>query len=121
MEFTSEFSQAQVEGIPTYELAEQSKHDLEIMMACAEAELKNFNTNSGQLAPAPFYCDRATILLSKMKRWTEIIEVAEAYLYALGEYKKNATKHHAKVWLSPKVSKIKQRLAKAKLKVNPSL
>ena len=121
MEFTSKYTQAQVEGVPTYELAEQSKHDLEVMLACCEAELKNFHTNSWQLAPAPFYCDRATVLLSKMKRWTELIEVAEAYLCALDEYKKNATKHHAKVWLSPTVSKIKQRLAKAKLKANPSL
>lgn len=121
MELPSKFSQAQVEGVPTYELAEESKNDLKVMMACAEAELKNFYTNSGQLAPAPFYCDRATVLLSKMKKWTETIEVAEAYLCALNEYKKNATKHHAKVWLSPKVSKIEQRLAKAKLKANPSL
>jgi len=121
MELPSKFTQAQVEGVPTYEFAEESKHDLKVMMACAEAELKNFYTNSGQIAPAPFFCERATVLLSKMKRWTETIKVAEAYLCALDEYKKNATKHHAKVWLSPKVSKIKQRLAKAKIKTNTSL
>ena len=107
-----EYSQSRVDGIPTYELAENSKNDLDAMMSCCASELKAFRDNRGQLAPAPFYFDRASILLAKEKRWTDAIRVAEEYLAALEEYQNNATPDHAKVWLSPTVEKIRSRLAK---------
>ena len=112
-----EFSQAKIGDIPTFELAENFKNDLDVMMSCCESELKSFKENHYQLAPAPFFFDRTTILLSKAKRWTEAIKVAEEYLAALDIYKRQASDNHAKVWLSPTVDKIKARLAKAYLKV----
>ena len=112
-----EFSQAKIGDIPTFELAENFKNDLDVMMSCCESELNSFKENQYQLAPAPFYFDRTTILLSKAKRWSEAIEAAEKYLAALDIYKKQAGNHHAKVWSSPTVIKIRSRLAKAYLKL----
>lgn len=67
-----EFKQADVEGVPTYELAEQGKDDLDLMLTCCESEIKAFRENNEELAPAPFYFERATILLKKEKRWEEL-------------------------------------------------
>lgn len=113
-----EFKQADVGGVPTYELAEQGKDDLDLMLTCCESEIKAFRENNEELAPAPFYFERATILLKKEKKWEELIEVAEQYFSAIEEYKKKAKPYSAKVWLSPSQETIRKRLdlAYSKLK-----
>lgn len=107
---TMEFKQADVEGVPTYELAEQGKDDLDLMLTCCESEIKAFKDNNEELAPAPFYFERATILLKKEKKWEELIKVAEQYFSAIEEYKKKAKPYSAKVWLSPHQETIMKRL-----------
>lgn len=112
------FDQANVNGVPTYELAEKGKHDLDLMLTCCEAEIKAFESNRGQLAPAPFYFERAMILLKKEKRWEELIEIAECYFKMIEEYKSKANNYSAKVWLGTGYEELKKRLdfAYSKLK-----
>jgi len=107
---TVTFNQADVNGIPTYELAEKGKHDLDLMLTCCEAEVKAFESNQGQFAPAPFYFNRAMILLKKEKRWEELIRVAECYFKMIEEYKSKAGKYSAKVWLGTGYEDMKKRL-----------
>ncbi len=106
--------QATVNDRPTYEWADEAKNNLELCLACCEAELVVFEENRGTLAPAPFFVERATVLLAKEKRWAELVSVAEAYLTALERYRQQASGESAKVWLSPKVEKVRERLEKAK-------
>jgi len=108
-----EFRHAGVNGKATYELAEEAKHNLELCLECCAAELDTFEVNRNQLAPAPFFFERATLLLKKQKRWRELENIALQYLVALDLYKNTTPPNAAKVWLSPKVEKIRQRLAQA--------
>ena len=112
------FDQANVNGVPTYELAEKGKHDLGLMLTCCEAEVKAFESNGGRLAPAPFYFERAMILLKKEKRWKELIEVAECYFKMIEEYKTKGGKTGAKIWTGTLYEELQKRadFAYSKLK-----
>ncbi len=109
--------QANYDGKPTYELAEEAKHNPEVCVACCEAELSAFEANGYTLAPAPYFFERATVLFTKAKDWEAVAYWAETYLNALELYRQNAGPYSAKVWLSPRVEKMEQRLEKARLKL----
>jgi hypothetical protein len=109
--------QAHYGGRPTYELAEEGKNDPEVCVSCCEAELKAFEANHYRLAPAPYFFERATVIFTKTKNWEAVVYWAETYLKALELYRVNASPGSAKVWLSPKVEKLQQRLEKARLKL----
>ena len=111
------FEQANYDGKPTYELTEEAKHDPEVCVACCKAELSAFEANNYKFAPAPYFFERALLLFSKAKDWQAVVYWAEAYLNALELYRQQAEPGSAKVWLSPKVEKFKQRLEKARLKL----
>ena len=115
------FEQASYDGKPTYELAEEAKHNPEVCVACCEAELRVFEANSYELAPAPYFFERATVLFTKAKDWETVIYWAESYLNALKLYRQHATPGSAKVWLSPKVEKLRERLKNAQLKLKKHL
>lgn len=110
-----EYSQAKVNGKPTYELEEEAKNNLELCLLCCESEIKAFIKNKNFIAPAPYFFRRAAILLKNEKRWQELNDIAEIYMNAIGEYRKVAKPHATKIWLSPEVKKIQQLLEKAKL------
>lgn len=109
--------QASCGGKPTYELVEEAKHDPEVCVACCEAELSAFEANGYTLAPAPYFFERATVLFTKAKDWGAVAYWAETYLNALELYHQHATPESAKVWLSPAIEKLKQRLEKARAKL----
>lgn len=109
--------QASYYGKPTYELAEEAKHNPEVCVACCEAELSAFEANGYKLAPAPYFFERATVLFTKAKDWEAVTYWAETYLNALELYRQNARPGSAQVWLSPRVEKLRQRLEKARTKL----
>jgi hypothetical protein len=111
------FAQASYNGKPTFELEEEAKHNPEVCAACCEAELRAFEANGYEQAPAPYFFERATVLFTKAKDWQTVAYWAEAYLNALELYRQNARPGSAKVWLSPKVEKLRERLEKARLKL----
>ena len=111
------FAQPYYNGAPTHELAEVAKHDLEVCVGCCEAELLTFRANHYQQAPAPYFFERATVLLTKAKDWEAVVYWAETYLDALELYRQHARPGSAKVWLSPKVEKLQDRLEKGRLKL----
>lgn len=109
--------QASYNGKPTYELAEEAKHDPEVCVACCEAELAAFEANSYRLAPAPYFFERACVLFGKAKDWEAVAHWAETYLNAIELYRQHASQESAKVWLGTGVEKLKERLVKARLKL----
>ena len=54
-----------VNGLQTWELAEEKKDDLEAMKRCCDAELKVMDTAG--LVPAPYYFERVAILSRKVR------------------------------------------------------
>jgi len=104
-------------GRPTYELTEEGRNDPEVCVGCCGAELKAFEANHYLVAPAPYFFERATVLFAKAKDWEAVAYWAETYLDALELYRQNARPGSAKVWLSPKVEKLGERLEKARLKL----
>ena len=116
--YTTDFGEATVNGVPTYELAETAKNDLEALKACCRAELEAFERSGCLLAPAPYYFDRVTVVASKQKDWETVLEWGEAYLEALDVYRdKNSNPSKAEVWKSPRVESVQKRLTRARQKL----
>ena len=70
-----------VDGKQTWELADEYKHDLPKMLDCCQAELRTME-QAGQI-PAPFYFERAAILLRKAKEYKSEVKLIELYLSAI--------------------------------------
>ena len=70
-----------VDGKQTWELADEYKHDLPKMLNCCQAELRTME-QAGQI-PAPFYFERAAILLRKAKEYKSEVKLIELYLSAI--------------------------------------
>ena len=114
------FEQASYDGRPTYELAEEAKHNPEVCVACCEAELRAFEANGHGLAPAPYFFVRAAVLFSKAKDWEAVAYWAETYLDALELYRQRLQQlgqQGAKVWLGPQAERLRNYLEKAQLKL----
>ncbi len=112
---TTDLGEATVGGVPTYELAETARHDLEALKECCKAELEAFQRGGCILAPAPYYFDRVTVVATKQKDWKTVLEWGEAYLEALEVYKDtNINPNKAQVWNSPRVESLQKRLTKAR-------
>lgn len=111
--------QANVNGSPTYALAESHRDNLEAMLACCRAETENYlSQRAGQrVSPAPFYFERAAILSRKAKKFEQEIEICQQWKALIDDYKsqpivKNglSTKTH----LSTKSKALINRITKAK-------
>ena len=107
--------QANVNGTPTYELADQ-KHNLDIMGACAEAEISNYwqQPQGERLSAAPFFFERAAILYRKNKQYEKEIEICEAWIAIMNDYTNQDMERYAKVHHGPKSKAIYHRLPKAR-------
>ena len=99
-----------VDGKQTWELADQYKHDLPKMLECCQAELRTME-QAGQI-PAPFYFERAAILLRKAKEYESEVKLIELYLAAINSW--NQVDGNAKQWGGARHDKILQRYEKAK-------
>ena len=107
--------QANVNGAPTYQLADQ-KHNLDIMAACAEAEISNYwqQPQGERLSAAPFFFERAAILYRKNKQYEKEIEICEAWITIMNDYTTQDVERYAKVHLGPRSKAIYHRLPKAR-------
>ena len=103
-----------VNGSPTYAHAEESKHDLEIMKKCCEAELRTMDL--ADQMPAPYYFERVAILSRKENNYQQEIEYCEKYIVAVDSFfKKHDENNYADVRKGPRYKSIVKRLPKAKI------
>ena len=102
-----------VDGMQTWELAEENKNDLETMKRCCDAELKTMD--KAGLVPAPYYFERVAILSRKSKDYAQEIFYCKQYIEKVEAfYSKNGTKGIADVRKGPRFKAIVKRLPKAK-------
>lgn len=103
-----------VDGKPTWQYAESDKDDLDAMLKCCEAELKTMEV--AKVVAAPFYFERAAILLRKAKQYDSEVKICERYINAVEQYYSNSAKpHEADVRKGPRFLSIQKRITKAKL------
>lgn len=71
---------AQVGSVPTYDLIHQ-KHNLEVMLQCCNAEEENYwkQPEGSRMCAAPFFFERAAILLGKQKAYAEQVQVCDRW------------------------------------------
>lgn len=102
-----------VDGKQTWELAEGSKNDLGMMLRCCEAELETMKR--AKVVAAPFYFERAALLLRKAKHYEREIEICETYIEAVHEhYSSNAQDYEADVRKGPRFLALQARVPKAR-------
>lgn len=79
----------EVGGVPTYELAESGKNDLETMRACCEAESKSYwrQPEGSRLCAAPFYFERLAILCRRAKDYSGEVSICEQWKTIISDYK----------------------------------
>lgn len=100
-----------VDGKQTWEFADEHKHDLPKMLECCKAELRTME--QAGLIPAPFYFERAAILLRKSKEYESEVKLIELYLAAIDAW--NFANGNARpAGGGARHEKIIQRYAKAK-------
>ena len=103
-----------VDGKQTWQHAEASRDDLEVMLKCCEAELKTMAT--AKVVAAPFYFERAAILLRKAKQYDREITVCEHYIQAVETYYSSVARtYEADIRKGPKFRAIAARITKSKL------
>ncbi len=102
-----------VDGMQTWELAEENKNDLDTMKRCCDAELKTMD--KAGLVPAPYYFERVAILFRKRKDYVQEIFYCKQYIDKVESfYSKNGTKGIADIRKGPTFKAIVKRLPKAK-------
>jgi hypothetical protein len=102
-----------VDGKPTCEYAEEKKNDLSFMLRCCEAEMATMP--KVDLVAAPYYFERAAILLRKAKDYEREIEICESYITALERFYENKDlSKYADVRKGPRYQAIAQRILKAR-------
>lgn len=111
---------ANIEGVPTTEFA-GDKNDLGTMMQCVDAEERNYwgQPSGGRISAAPFYFERAAILLKKQKDHAGEIRTCERWVAIAEDYKSQAhviAGLAALVHKGPRSIAIYERLKKAKAK-----
>ncbi len=109
----------EVNGTPTYELAETGKHDLAAMLACCAAEADSYwrQPEGERLCAAPYYFERAAILLRKAKDYSGEIDICERWKAIANDYKRQPmvkARQAALAHKGPRAEAILERLKKAK-------
>lgn len=109
----------EVNGTPTYELAETGKHDLAAMLACCAAEADSYwrQPEGERLCAAPYYFERAAILLRKAKDYSGEIDICERWKAIANDYKRQPmvkARLAALAHKGPRAEAILERLKKAK-------
>ena len=102
-----------VDGLPTFAHAETSKNDLVLMQRCCQAELDAMR--GAGLVAAPFYFERAAILLRKAEDYEGEISVCESYIEAVEAfYATQDPASVADVRRGPRYAAIQHPLARAR-------
>ncbi|MFJ7883548.1 hypothetical protein ACIQYF_08560 [Pseudomonas sp. NPDC096917] len=110
---------AQLDGKPTYELAEFGKNNIDVMRLCCDAEELNYwsQVKGARICAAPFYFERVAILNRKKKDYTSEIRVIERWKAIIGDYKSQPMVRGGRAALvhkGPRSIAIAARLPKAK-------
>lgn len=112
MDDDNNFLPPTVDGKATYEYAASHKDDLDVMLKCCAAEMRSMR-QSGMVA-APFYFERAAVLLKRKGAHAAEIALCREYLDALEQfYAGKAPGSIADVRRGPRVQAIRKRLEKA--------
>ncbi|MGH8388161.1 MAG: hypothetical protein ACRESJ_22195 [Pseudomonas sp.] len=79
---------AQVDGIPTHELADQ-KYDIEAMLQCCYAEEASYwaQEEGSRLCAKPFFFERVAILSRKAKDFAQEVAICERWVSIISDYK----------------------------------
>lgn len=114
--------QASVDGRPTHELASR-KDDLSVMLKCCDAEEENYWSQpyGSRICAAPFFFERAAILLAKQKRFTDEVSACDRWARIAEDYSAQEAVISglmAKVHLGPRPSAIAARRQKAVKKIH---
>jgi len=103
-----------VEGKQTWQLANDKKHDIEVMEKCCDAELATYEKIG--LVPAPYYFERVAILARKLKNFEQKVAYCEKYIAVVEDYyRKNNTPDIEGVKMGPRYQAIVKRLPRARL------
>lgn len=105
-----------VDGKQTWEHAGASKHDINVMKKCCEAEIETWRKTGD--CPAPYYFLRVAVLSRKQKDYAQEVKYCQLYLDLLREgYTRDDMSFEAaleKRVLSASMCDIYERLPKAK-------
>jgi hypothetical protein len=105
-----------VDGKQTWEHAEDSKHDIEVMKRCCDAEIETWQKTGD--CPAPYYFWRVAVLSRKQKDYAQEVKYCEMYLDMLRKgYKRHDMTCETALetrFLSARMCDIYERLPKAK-------
>ena len=102
-----------VDGKLTWEYAEEKKNDLSFMLRCCEAEMTTMR--KVDLVAAPYYFERAAILMRKVKDYHREIEICESYITTVERFYENKDlSKYADVRKGPRFQAIAQRIPKAR-------
>lgn len=101
-----------VDGKPTWEYAEEKKHDLEFMKRCCDAEL--LTMKKGGFVAAPYYFERVAILSRQIKNYEQEIAYCELYINEVESFYKTTDSANADVRNGARYKAIVKRLCKAK-------
>ena len=109
--------QASVDGRPTHELASR-KDDLPVMLKCCDAEEENYWSQpaGSRFCAAPFFFERAAILLAKQKRFADEVSICDRWVSIAEDYsaqKAVISGLMAKIHLGPRPAAIAARRHKA--------
>ena len=108
---------AQVGSVPTYELIHQ-KHNLEVMLQCCCAEESTYwsQPKGSRICAAPFFFERAAILLGKQKAYAEQIQICDRWESIVADFQGQPMVQAGKVALThlgPSAASISTRRLKA--------
>ena len=111
--------QAELDGTPTYELADQGKNDLQTMLDCCSAEVTSYwrQPEGERLCAAPYFFERAAILSRKAKDYAGEVQACESWKAIITDYKRQPmvkSRQAALVHKGPRSEAILARLPKAK-------
>lgn len=114
--------QASVGGRPTFDLASQ-KDDLSIMLKCCDAEEENYwsQPSGSRICAAPFFFERAAILLAKQKKFSDEVSICDRWARIAEDYsaQKNVISGlMAKNHLGPRPAAIAARRLRAARKIS---
>ena len=105
-----------VDGKQTWQHAGDSKHDIDVMKKCCDAEIETWRKTGD--CPAPYYFWRVAVLSRKQKDYAQEVEYCELYLTVLREgYTRDDMPFETALetrFLSSRMCDIYERLPKAK-------
>jgi len=108
---------AEVDGKPTSSFAAQ-KNDLETMLSCCDAEESTYwrQAPGSRISAAPFFFERAAIILSKRKQYADVVTICNRWVAIADDYRNQPMVFNgsaAQCHLGPRARAIEKQRARA--------